>query len=649
MDAGRRFRIGLAVLVAVIVLAGTAAASGVAPAAAPTFVATPLATGSLTQTRPEADANYVVYQMFNSAVPGSHSDVVLRDIDSGVSTTIGGGDAFDQTNPDVSQGRVVYEDDSAGNSNVRLYDEWLALDVALTSSADEEVMPRVSGNLAAWYNSDTDRIQYRDFARGVTGTVPDSSDVVYLDVDRGRIFWTDALITQNCYVFEPGIDTTSQRIWEQLNSEDILSLRAYGDHAAMTLDTVTGTKVYRASTTGSFDLSLADDTSEPAIFDDAVVYQTGAGQQNLHWYDWPKEGVTLSANVATTATDETHPTIFGNRIFYQYEQTILNQDIYMATAPTEVARSQGADRYMTAVEASKAYFHAADSAVLCTGLNFPDALSAGPFARLVNGPLLLTKPNAVSAETMDELDRLGVTKVYLIGGADVVNESVKTQLQAEGITTSRIQGSDRYATSIEIAKVMADQVSGAYEVDMAFFARGDNFPDALAVGPVAAGAISPIILVKPNEVPTVVSGAVDTLNIRSGVTVGGSDVVSNGVFDGLVSIMQDNGGDEHPMERWFGADRYATAIDVVENGVAARWIDLDTVGVATGLNFPDALGGGAALGHYGSPVLLVRDPMPASVTGWIDENGLAIGRLEIFGGPDVVSTGIENSLKGMFD
>jgi len=649
MNAYRTFRIGLALLVAVILLAGTGAASGVAPAAAPTFLTTPLATGALTQTRPEADANYVVYQIFNPLDMGSHSDVVLRDIDSGASTTIGGGDAFDQTNPDVSQGRVVYEDDSAGNSNVRLYDEWLSLDVALTSSADDEVMPRVSGNLAAWYNSDTDRIQYRDFARGVTGTVPDSSDVVYLDVDRGRIFWTDSLITQNCYVFEPGVDTASERIWEQLNSEDILSLRAYGDYAAMTLNTVTGTKVYRASTTGSFDVSLADDTSDPAIFDDAIAYQIGAGQQNLRWYDWSKEGVTLTTDLATTAADETHPTMFGNRIFYQYEQTILNQDIYMATAPTEVARSQGADRYMTAVEASKAYFHAADVAVLCTGLNFPDALSAGPFARMVNGPLLLTKPSAVSAETMDELDRLGVTKVFLIGGADVVNESVKTQLQNAGITASRIEGSDRYATSVEIAKVMADQVSGAYEVDMAFFARGDNFPDALAVGPVAAGALSPIVLVKPNEIPAVVSGAVDTLNIRSGVIVGGADVVSNGVFDGLTSIMQDNGGEEHPMERWFGADRYATAIDVIENGVEARWIDLDTVGVATGLNFPDALGGGAALGHYGSPVLLIRDPMPASVAGWLDENGLAIGRLEIFGGPDVVSTGIENSLKGMFD
>lgn len=649
MDAGRRFRMGLAILVAVMLLAGTGVASGFVPAAAPVFTTTPLATGTLTQTRPEADANYVVYQTFNPLVVGSHSDVVLRNIDAGTSATIGGGDAFDQTNPDVSQGRVVYEDNTAGNSDVRLYDDWLALDVTLASSADEEVMPRVSGNLVAWYNSDTDRIQYRDLARGVTATVPDSSAVMYMDVDRGRIFWTDSLITQNCYVFEPGIDTTSKRIWEQLNSEDILSLKAYGDYAAMTLDTVTGLKVYRTSTTGSFSLSLADDTSEPAIFDDAIVHQTGAGQQNLHWYDWSKDGVTLNTNIATTAADETHPTMFGNRIFYQYEQTILNQDIYMASGPTEVARSQGADRYLTAVEASKAYFHAAESAVLCTGLNFPDALSAGPFARLVNGPLLLTKPGAVSVETMDELDRLGVTKVYLIGGADVVNETVKTQLQAEGIAVSRIEGTDRYATSVAIANAMAGDLSGAYRVDRAFFARGDNFPDALAVGPVAAGALSPIILVKPNEIPAVVSAAVDTMDIESGVVVGGSDVVSSGVFNGLVSIMQDNGGEEHPMERWYGDDRYATAIEVIDNGVEARLIDLDTVGVATGLNFPDALGGGAALAHYGSPVLLVRDPMPAGVMGWLDENGLAIGRLDIFGGSDVVSTGIENTLKGMFD
>ncbi len=108
--------------------------------------------------------------------------------------------------------------------------------------------------------------------------------------------------------------------------------------------------------------------------------------------------------------------------------------------------------------------------------------------------------------------------------------------------------------------------------------------------------------------------------------------------------MADNGADPNPIERWSGDDRYATAIDVIENGVANRWIDLDTVGVATGRNFPDALGGGAALGHYGGPLLLVKETVPSSVSSWVKANKHAIGRMDIFGGSDVVPDSAKSSL-----
>jgi putative cell wall-binding protein len=342
--------------------------------------------------------------------------------------------------------------------------------------------------------------------------------------------------------------------------------------------------------------------------------------------------------------------MYGNRVVYVDSPAIFVGDIYIATSANEVGRTEGATRYTTAVEASKAYFHAAENAVLCTGLNFPDALAAGPLARLLGGPLLLTKTDEVSAQVMAELARLEVKTVFVIGGADVVSDSVVTQLETAGYTVERLAGADRYATSVEIAKYMDSQLSGAYTVDMAFFARGDNFPDALAVGPVAAGALSPIILVKPTSIPGTVAGVVNTLDITSGVIAGGTDVVSTDVQDGLEAIMQDNGGGANPIERWSGPDRYATAIEVVKNGVEARWVDLDCVGVATGWNFPDALGGGAALGYYGSPLLLVKgETVPYSVSSWVKDNKHAIGEMDIFGGSDVVPDSVKTTLTSLIN
>lgn len=638
MRAPGAIRVTFAVLIAAVMLAGGVASAGVHSSAVPAFGNDVLATGSSNQIYPQTDANYVVYQTGNPIVMGSYN-VVLHDLSDGSDVTIGGGDGVSQTMPDVSQGRVVYRDPTSGSSDVFLYDSWTNSYTPIATTADEETMPRVSGNLVAWYNEDTDRIWYRDIVRGFSAQVPDSSNVVHLDVDRGRIFWSDALVTQNVYVFEPGLDTASTPIWENLNNEDILSLTAHGDYAALTADGPTSLRAHRVSTTGSFGLTLASDTSYPSAFHDALTLQTGSAGHDIRWYDWPKEGTHEDTLVSSDAADETYPSIFGNRVVYEHEATALNEDIYIATAATEVTRTQGPDRYATAVEASKAYFHAAENAVLCTGRNFPDALAAGPLARLLNAPLLLTKDLA-SDETMAELERLGVTKVFLIGGPDVVSTGVEDQLDEAGIAAQRIFGDDRYETATEIARYMDTQLTGFWSVDRAFFARGDDFPDALALGPVAANSLSPIILVKESELPAVVSDALDDLDITSGAIAGGSDVVSNDVRDDLRSIMVTNGGDEMDpliVERWSGADRYETALAVVENGLDARLIDLDTVGVATGRNFPDALGGGAALSHYGSPILLVKEPLPAVVETWFTDNDEAIGRVDVFGGPDVVS------------
>ena len=85
----------------------------------------------------------------------------------------------------------------------------------------------------------------------------------------------------------------------------------------------------------------------------------------------------------------------------------------------------------------------------------------------------------------------------------------------------------------------------------------------------------------------------------------------------------------------------------VENGLAARLIDLDTLGVATGLNFPDALGGGSALGWYGSPLLLTRDTsVPESVLTFLADHEYEIGRVDVFGGSDVVSDAVKSTIGG---
>lgn len=89
-----------------------------------------------------------------------------------------------------------------------------------------------------------------------------------------------------------------------------------------------------------------------------------------------------------------------------------------------------------------------------------------------------------------------------------------------------------------------------------------------------------------------------------------------------------------------GPDRFATAVDVSQEGWPGG---AATVAVATGLNWPDALGGAALAGELDAPLLLVRqDSIPAVV--WAEINRLNPSAIHILGGDNAVGPAVEAQL-----
>ncbi len=100
--------------------------------------------------------------------------------------------------------------------------------------------------------------------------------------------------------------------------------------------------------------------------------------------------------------------------------------------------------------------------------------------------------------------------------------------------------------------------------------------------------------------------------------------------------------------RVFGSDRYATAAAVATYGVNRGWASWGFLGVATGLNFPDALGGGAACGSRGGVLLLTAStslstPCRDTITAHAND----IGTVQVFGGPSALSAGVYNLIHGL--
>jgi putative cell wall-binding protein len=356
--------------------------------------------------------------------------------------------------------------------------------------------------------------------------------------------------------------------------------------------------------------------------------------------------------LGTTTYAEINPSVFGNRV--AFERVVNNGDIILARSSEPlIDRTAGDTRYETVVAVSKRYFRSgADNVVLCTGEDFPDALSAAPWARFLKAPVLLTRRAAVPQTVMDEIDRLGAKNVWIIGGENAVSATVQTQLQAAGLTVDRqLQGTDRYATSAKIAMFLYDALAadGRPPGHTAFVARGDAFPDALAVAPVAAATYSPILLVRTQApLPPAIDDVFEHLPIWFTYIAGGTDVVSEGVEEAIEARNTAHYGANSSATRMAGDDRYETSARVMQHAVSRGWLDLDTLGVATGLNFPDALGGGAALGTYGSPLVLTRPgTLPPKVADAITYRAHEIGRVDIFGGEDVVSDGVRTTIAGL--
>ncbi|MCM3653247.1 cell wall-binding repeat-containing protein [Metabacillus litoralis] len=250
-------------------------------------------------------------------------------------------------------------------------------------------------------------------------------------------------------------------------------------------------------------------------------------------------------------------------------------------------RIAGSDRFETAVSLSKNGWEESEVAVLATGHNYPDALSATPLAYRYNAPLLLTDTNKVPATVKEELERLNVSKVVVIGGTSVITPNVEKELKSLGIKTiTRISGKDRFETSVKIAEELG-------EVFGAVVANGNGYADALSIAPIASTLEMPILLTNKDKVPDSIRDYVKSSAIEVSYVIGGEQAVSNKAAELFPNY-----------ERLSGKTRYETNSMVID--YFSDTLDMSTPFIATGENYPDALSGSALAAVYGSPLILTN-------------------------------------------
>lgn len=255
--------------------------------------------------------------------------------------------------------------------------------------------------------------------------------------------------------------------------------------------------------------------------------------------------------------------------------------------PLTAERIYGNTRYETSYKLFNKGWSTADTVILASGVDYPDALTATPLAGKYNAPILLSRDTTLDAqpELKSTLINKGVKNVIIIGGQTAIPQVIQNQISSLGINVRRIGGSDRYETSALIAKEV-----GVNNGEIAL-AYGLSFADGLSIASIAAMKQMPILLTRDTILPNSTKNFINSNNINKTYVVGSTTVISNSVANQTKSP-----------ERLGGANRYETN-SLIFNRFKSD-IKLDSVYIASGLAFPDALSASAIAAKDGNFVLL---------------------------------------------
>lgn len=267
-------------------------------------------------------------------------------------------------------------------------------------------------------------------------------------------------------------------------------------------------------------------------------------------------------------------------------ETADGLDVELPPWTSVTERITGADRFSTSVAASRAAFDTdVPVAYVSNGLNWPDALSAGPAAAHDGGPLLLTNPTTIPAVLDEELKRLQPRRIVVVGGPASVSDQVVEQLRTYAPSVHRIGGADRF----EVSRAVSNEVFGVPVPSRNMLvATGANFSDALSAGALAAKKDAPVVLINTggDRIDDATRSFLSGTAFMELSAVGGPAVISDDFVEqlGWFTKWSEAG-------RYGGADRFAVnrGLNGGDEGTYPSGEWQQTGYLVSARNYPDAM------------------------------------------------------------
>lgn len=668
-------------LLAVVLVVGLLPMSAGAAPMYETGVEFPVALAPNGQIQPDIDFPWIVWKDNRDCVGDDESDIYAYNFVTGEERQVTDWEGG-ESNPSISGDWVVFSwcirDWNEGNDD---YSSVWAVNLAtgeekmLAESWDDDNdfhvgNPAIEGSMVVfnyWDYSDTGEgdIWFYDLATDETGPLnakdgdqwaPEIGDgwVVYRDNSigwNGSISAYDLASEEETLVAESVYTDGSNYIYFDGPSTDDgkVVYQAEGYAAGVNFKSI---RMYDTSTRTTTTLSTVNNTTRrehPVINDGLVTWHDNrVGVYEVYGYDLAAEE-EFAIVPAVYDDDASEWVSYAGRtttadgiVAWHDHRDEGNgdedwEDLYAMFLTGVEAPLAGATRYTTAVDISRSTFpDGADTVIVATGENFPDALAGSSLAGLYGAPVLLVH-TMVPAEVAEEIERLGASEAIVLGREKAVPLSVDAELEDLGLEVTRLGGVDRFETAALIAEEAIAYVGDDWD-GSAFLATGYDWPDALSAGPLSATTGWPIFLGGPagDPITDYTAGVMDDLGVGDVYVLGGPAVISLGADAGMSA------------QALAGENRYETAVAIAEFGVDELGLSMGSLAVATGERYPDALAAGPAQGIIGGSLLITpaTSTSPAIMDA-IDANAGTIAMVKFIGGLQAINQSVRDAIMAL--
>ncbi|MBC2575986.1 cell wall-binding repeat-containing protein [Peptostreptococcus canis] len=201
-------------------------------------------------------------------------------------------------------------------------------------------------------------------------------------------------------------------------------------------------------------------------------------------------------------------------------------------------------RYSTVNKVLDARFKKSETAILINTDNIDQIVCVAPYAYSENIPVFYTEKNKIMDPVYNQLSKLGVKKVIIIGGVDSLTNSVERSLVRNSYIVERIIESRGINTSIKFAELLAQKK----KVDTIAVVSNNGFdlPNAVSFSPIAQSENIPIIVTNKSRKDYLrIKKFIDKYNIKNAYLVGNDNMVDNSISHFLPNVKVISGEDRY--------------------------------------------------------------------------------------------------------